>query len=203
MILIQSMSLYAQKHQNFTADFTMMERNTLKNASLLLKGTVSFAKPTNILVFDIHFPNAQKWIVQDSILKKYDGEIMLSESVLKGYQDLVVFKELLELKSNDFGLRDHGFEMTDVSAQDGTVFVQWSPPPTFKSFIKYVTTAAKDNLLQGIIFTDIEEKDINTTLFEDYTYIDDLPIPMRINQHFEGKEENIYKTIYFENVKVF
>ncbi len=202
LVPVTGNKLWSQKHQNFEAKFTMMERNTLKNTSMLMKGNVKFSKLTNTLIFEINFPNVQKWIVRDSILKKYDGDLVISESVLTGYQDLVVFKELLELKSNDFGLKQHGFEMSDVSSQDGTVYVQWLPPPSFKTFVKYVTTAAKDNLLQGVIFTDIDDKDFNTTLFEEYAYIDDLPIPMRIVQHFEAKEEQIYKTIYFENVQI-
>ena len=194
---------FCQKNQNFSADFTILELNTLKNVSTILKGKVVFNKPSNLLTFDINFPETLRWIVKDSVLTRYRGDTIVSESTLKGYQDLVVFKELLELKSNDFGLRDHGFEMADVSAEDGTAFVKWSPPPSLKNFVKYATTSAKSNLLQGVIFTDLDDKDFNTTMFDNYQYFNDLPIPLKITQHFEGKEENIYKTIYFKNVEVF
>lgn len=194
--------LLSQAHQSFTSDFTIIEKNTLKNQGKILKGKVKFDKTHNRLDFDIAFPESQKWIIIDSTLQKFRGDTLLATSTVSGYQELSVFKELLELKSNDFGLRENGFEMADVTALEGTVYVEWMPPPQFKTFLKLVTTASKDNLLQGIIFTDVDGKDFNSTLFEDYTYINDLPIPLKVTQHFIGQEENIFKTIYFENIEI-
>lgn len=202
ILFLSNVDLICQAHKSFKADFTIMERNSLKNDSKILKGKVNYSKPDNRLDFLIHFPESQKWIIIDSTMQKYRNDTLFGTSVVRGYQDLAVFKELLELKSNDFGLREYGFEMADVSTLDGTVYVEWLPPTSFKTFIKSVTTASKENLLQGVIFTDVEDKDFSSTLFEDYTFVADLPIPLKITQHFIGKEENIFKTIYFENIEV-
>ena len=193
---------YSQANKSFLADFTIIEKNTLSGEGKIIKGKVNYSKPDNRLDFDIYFPEAQQWIIIDSVMQKFKNDSLYGTSIARGFQDLAIFKELLELKSNDFGLKEYGFEMADVSTQDATVYVEWLPPPGFKSFIKTVTTSSKENLLQGIIFTDVDDKDFNTTLFENYTFIADLPIPLKITQHFIGKEEHIYKTIYFDHVEV-
>lgn len=54
----------------------------------------------------------------------------------------------------------------------------------------------------GIVFYDVEEKEINKTFYENYQIIKDLPVPMKIVSQYSGNEQQLYKSITFDNVVV-
>ena len=165
-------------------------------------GKVSYDNHLNKAEYFLSFPQKERWVIQDSTLHKYVGDSLVNTKVLGQVNDFIMFKNILEYKDNDFGLSSAGFVITSVQESDEELIMEWEPPSTFKTFLKKVITHVKDNLLMSIVFYDVEEKEINKTFYENYQIIKDLPVPMKIVSQYSGNEQQLYKSITFDNVVV-
>lgn len=197
-----SNALNAQKYHLFQAGFSIKEKRTGTEKSTLMMGKVSYDNHQNKAEYFLSFPQKERWVIQDSTLHKYVGDSLVTTKVLGQVNDFIMFKNILEYKDNDFGLSSAGFVITSVQESDEELIMEWEPPSAFKSFLKKVITHVKDNLLMGIVFYDIEEKEINKTFYENYQIIKDLPVPMKIVSQYSGNEQQLYKSITFDNVVV-
>ncbi|HRD05908.1 MAG: hypothetical protein U0V54_12590 [Saprospiraceae bacterium] len=195
-------TLHAQKYHLFQAGFSIKEKRTGTEKSTLMMGKVSYDNHLNKAEYFLSFPQKERWVIQDSTLHKYVGDSLVNTKVLGQVNDFIMFKNILEYKDNDFGLSSAGFVITSVQESDEELIMEWEPPSTFKTFLKKVITHVKDNLLMGIVFYDVEEKEINKTFYENYQIIKDLPVPMKIVSQYSGNEQQLYKSITFDNVVV-
>jgi hypothetical protein len=195
-------ALNAQKYHLFQAGFSIKEKRTGTEKSTLMMGKVSYDNHQNKAEYFLSFPQKERWVIQDSTLHKYVGDSLVTTKVLGQVNDFIMFKNILEYKDNDFGLSSAGFVITSVQESDEELIMEWEPPSAFKSFLKKVITHVKDNLLMGIVFYDVEEKEINKTFYENYQIIKDLPVPMKIVSQYSGNEQQLYKSITFDNVVV-
>lgn len=195
-------TLNAQKYHLFQARFSIKEKRTGTEKSTLMMGKVSYDNHQNKAEYYLSFPQKERWVIQDSTLHKYVGDSLVTTKVLGQVNDFIMFKNILEYKDNDFGLSSAGFVITSVQESDEELIMEWEPPSAFKSFLKKVITHVKDNLLMGIVFYDVEGKEINKTFYENYQIIKDLPVPMKIVSQYSGNEQQLYKSITFDNVVV-
>lgn len=195
-------TLNAQKYHLFQAGFSIKEKRTGTEKSTLMMGKVSYDNHQNKAEYYLSFPQKERWVIQDSTLHKYVGDSLVTTKVLGQVNDFIMFKNILEYKDNDFGLSSAGFVITSVQESDEELIMEWEPPSAFKSFLKKVITHVKDNLLMGIVFYDVEGKEINKTFYENYQIIKDLPVPMKIVSQYSGNEQQLYKSITFDNVVV-
>jgi hypothetical protein len=108
----------------------------------------------------------------------------------------------MDQKSNDFGLTDLGFTVLKVEELEEGLMQVWEPPAQFKTFMKFITTVIKENLLQSVIVTDIDDEEINKTFYEDYKIINDIPVPCKIISHYKTTKEEVFKALTFRNVKI-
>lgn len=201
---IFSLSIYTQKYSYFSSDFTIKEirENGEEKSSKLIIGQVEYFDTDQKSIYNISFPLKEKWIIQDSFLNKYSNDSLIYTKKVGSVNEFIMFKNILNYKDNDFGLSEQGFNIINVTNEDGELLLEWDPPKNFKTFLKRVTTNVKDNLLMGIIFEDVEGKEINKTFYDDYIIVKDLPVPQKITSQFAGQKENLYKSIAFKNVKV-
>jgi hypothetical protein len=200
-ILTVSLS-QAQTAISYTSKFTILEKNEITLKQSIIKGNVSFNKETNETNMLISFPEKQNWKIIDSILYKYHNDSLISESKVNNLQEISIFKELLNMRSNDFGLKDMGFKESNITREGTEVFIEWTPPNGYDKFMSKATTSLKNNLLQGVVITDIENKDISSIFFEDYEVINGIPVPKVVKQHVQGQQMNLYKVIKFSDVEI-
>ena len=194
--------LPAQKYRIFKADFSIKERRTGVEKSSLLVGSVVYDNSNNKAEYLLSFPKKEKWVIQDSFLSKYNNDTLIQKTKLAQVNEFLMFKNILEYKNNDFGLASNGFTVVGVEEEEEELIMEWLPPQNFKTFLKKVITNVKDNLLMGIVFVDVENKEINKTFYENYQIIKDLPVPLKISSHFIGKDQELFKSISFRNVSV-
>ena len=114
----------------------------------------------------------------------------------------MIFKSILEYDSQDFGLKEAGFSIISVNEYKDGVVLEWAPPEQMKEFMLKVISQMENNLLQSIIFIDVEGKAFNKTYYEDYKYINNLPVPSKISSHYTAQKEEIFKVISFKNVEI-
>lgn len=193
---------FGQKYSSMNANFTIKEVNTQNDKSTLIMGAVFYDNVKSIIEYDIKFPKKEKWIIKDSTLFKYVSDSLMSTSKASYLNEQMVFKSILEYDNQDFGLKEAGFTIASVSEYKDGVVLEWSPPIQMEDFMQKVISQLKDNLLQSIIFIDVDGKQFNKTYYENYEYINNLPVPLKISSHFMAKKQEIFKVIAFKNVEI-
>lgn len=203
IILLKSSYFIAQGNESYKSKFTIIEKNEITLKQSIVKGKVEFNKVTNSTKMDITFPEIQKWEIVDSILFKYKGDSIISQSKVNNLQEISIFKELLNMRSNDFGLKTLGFKEGSITKDKNEVYIEWIPANGYDKFISKATTSLKNNLLQAVVITDVDDIDISSIFFEDYEVINSIPVPKLIKQHVRGQQLNLYKIVKFSNVELY
>ncbi len=195
-------SIQAQKFSTIEADFSIMEKHTLKDTSFLIVGSVSYDINDDRTTYEVSFPEKKIWEFRDSTLTVYDSLYKLEKVDTIGLvNELSIFKKILKDDLSDFGLIKAGFQIADVQKSSSSIIFTWKPPSQVK-FIKEIISKKDDNNLTGLIVIDEDGKEINKTFYEDYLYIKDIPVPTRIKSHFKGDKEQVFKELQFRNVEI-
>jgi len=195
-------SVQAQKFSRISSDFSILEKNTLKDTSFLVVGSLSYDLNEDHTIYDVTFPEKKIWEFRDSTLTVYDSLYKLERIDTIGLvSELSVFKKILKDELSDFGLDQAGFKIADVHKADNSVLFRWTPPAQI-DFIKEILSKKENDNLTGLIVIDEYGKEINKTFYQDYQYIKDIPVPTRIKSHFVADKEQIFKEIQFRNVEI-
>lgn len=202
MVVFCSLGVKAQKFKYFHSHFVMKEKNTFDSTTTLVLGKVTYDKNEDKIIFDLNFPEIQKWVFQDTTLYKYGNDSILKEVVVGKFGELSIFKEILEVKDNDFGLKKVGFVIDKVEQAGKETIVYWKPPTQMATFLKSATTVVEDNLLRSIFFTDVDDKVINSSYFDEYKIIKGLPVPCKIQSRWKGQKQEIFKILTFDQVEI-
>lgn len=194
--------IQAQKFSTIEADFSILEKNTLKDTSFLVVGSVAYDIHEDQTTYEVSFPEKKIWEFRDSTLTVYDSLYKLEKVDTIGLvNELSIFKKILKDELSDFGLSQAGFEIADVQKARNSIIFTWKPPAQIK-FIKEIISKKDDNNLTGLIVVDENGKEINKTFYQDYVYVKDIPVPTRIKSHFKGDKEQIFKELQFRNVEI-
>jgi hypothetical protein len=194
--------IYSQKYQHFYADFSIKQKSTKEDKYNLIVGNIDFDNKLNKAIYNIHFPQKEKWIIQDSFVYKYKNDTLTQTSKVGIVNDYLFFKQIIEHKDNDFGLTQYGFMSVAVEETEDHISMEWEPPSQFKTFLKKAYTQVKDNLLTGVIFIDNNGVEINKTYYDNYEIVNDLPVPMKISSHYIAEKEELFKTITLRKVRL-
>lgn len=194
-------SVVAQKYTILKSDFTLIEkRNEADAKNSLILGKVEYNSNTNEAEFLIKFPEEEKWGLKDSILTKYNQDTITSKQSVGTIGDNFIFKTILMPNSNDFGLKEVGFEIEDVEENNGTITITWSPPGGLKTIISSAETKLNDNLITSVTFRNTEGEIINQTFYEKYEIVNDMPIPVHISTRYKSDEKSLIKVLKLKNV---
>jgi hypothetical protein len=195
-------SISAQKHTHFKADFSIKEKSSKSDVYKLVVGSVDYDALSNKTQYQIIFPQKQRWIIQDSFLTKYTHDTLISTVKIGNLNEYFFFDNIVNYKGNDFGLTDLGFETIDVKIILDTIHLTWSPPHQYKSFIKEATTRLKDNVLIAVSFMDVSGMEIHKIYYEDYIFINDMPVPQKVQTLYRTSKEELYKIITFRSLEL-
>lgn len=195
-------SIQAQKFSKISSEFSILEKNTLKDTSFLVVGSLSYDLNKDETIYKVSFPEKKIWEFRDSTLTVYDSLYKLERVDTIGLvNELSVFKKILKDELSDFGLVEAGFQIADVQKADDAVLFRWKPPSQIE-FIKEILSKKESDNLTGLIVVDEDGKEINKTFYQDYIYVKDIPVPTRIKSHFKAEKEQIFKEIQFRNVEI-
>lgn len=195
-----SQAAISQELRYFNADFQIKEINQVENTSTIIIGKVILDNILKQLSFEISFPEKEYWLLQDSLIKKFQSDTLISTEKLGNFDDLSVFNELLKIYKNDYGLEALGFTIKNIKQEDELSIIDWSPSKNFESFISYAQTTVKNNLLHSFAVYDNNNMSMNTTFFSNYVFFNGKPIPKKIRSKTSSAKFHIFKSIEFENI---
>ncbi len=199
-IVFSVLNLNAQNYFRMRADFTTKTKQA-EGKSNLTKGTVFYDKYLKELIYSIHFPEKEKWIVQDSrILKMVNDSVFFSDE-LPSLNDFSVFHLSLNSNLTYFGLDQARFSISKIDKLGDLVISYWNIPPHIQKMISTIAVAQKDSRLHSVVIAGEDNMVHNKQFFKDYIQIGGFEFPGTIVQiaYDENRRES-YQVLEFTNI---
>lgn len=192
----------AQKFAHLNADFSILEKNTLIDSSYIVVGNLTYDLYKDEAIYSVKFPSTVFYEFRDSVRTVYDSlHTELKKDTVGMMNETFVFKKILSNKLSDFDLKSAGFKIKDVTQHDNTVIFEYAPPAQM-DFISTVYLQKIENQISGIIFIDENGKQFNKTFYEDYVYINNIPVPTKIKSQYIGQDQQIFKELQLRNIQI-
>ncbi len=190
----------AQDYFRISIDFTTKTKPAEGKANLT-KGKIFYDKYTKELIYDIHFPEKEKWIVQDSWIYKLVKDSVYFTEEIPSLNEFTVFHLSLNSNLNYFGLDQAGYSIGKVDQAGELTVTYWNIPPQIQEFISSIAVARKDNSLHSVIISNENGKISSKQFFSNYIRQGGFEFPGRIVQIFydENQREN-YQVMEFKNI---
>jgi len=197
-----SSSIYGQNYYRITADFTVKIKNTDGSLSLT-RGKVFYDKNFKDLIYDISFPEHEKWVLRDTTLIKIKKDQKKDISSIPAINEFSVFHLALNVSLNNFGLDDSVYKMIRVEKKNNLVLSYWKVPGMKIENMDYIVLAKKGNQLVSVVIFNEHNKIINKQFFKDYAKIGAFKFPKRvIHISYNAENQESYQVFEFKNIQV-
>ncbi len=170
---------------------------------ILTKGTVYYDKNFKELIYDITFPEKEKWVSRDTSLFKIRQDTLFERVTIPSINEFTVFHLSLNAGLSDYGLKNSIYRIHKVEKKDDRILSWWYIPEQVSSVLDYVVLAKKENRLESVVMVKENEKIISRQFFRDYTQLGAFEFPQQIIQIItdETGGEN-YQVTEFKNLVV-
>lgn len=192
----------AQDNFRITADFTVKVKKS--DGSLnLTRGKIFYDKNYKELIYDISFPQNEKWVMKDTSLIIIRNDTLYKKSSIPSINEFTVFHLALNSNLNDFGLKNSIYKINKVEKKKDLVLSYWKIPNQASTILDHVIIAKKDNRLESVVMIGNESKIVSKQFFKDYEKLAAFVFPRQIIQILYDKDglEN-YQITEFKNIKI-
>lgn len=206
LIIILGLSFHsftnAQEYFRITADFTVKVKNTdgLLN---LTKGKMFYDKNYRELIYEISFPQKEKWVIKDTLLLIIRKDTLYKKTSIPSINEFTVFHLALNSNLNDFGLKNSIYKISKAEKKKDLTLSYWKIPDQASTVLDHVIIAKKDNRLESVVMIGNESKIISKQFFRNYEKIGAFEFPRQIVQllYDENGKEN-YQVTEFKDLKI-
>ncbi len=200
MVFSENSQIFAQEIVRLEADFSIKTKLPDGSGELIM-GTVFYDKNFSKLVYNVHFPNEEVWIMTDTVLCRIAANGETIKQFAPFFAKLSIFHLAMEGNLNDFGLKKSAFEFQKVEKENDMVISTWLPPAKFRNIAGKIMISNKAKTLFGLIIFGTDEKILSKQFFENYSTTAGITFPMQIIQfHYSDLGEILTKTT-FKNLK--
>lgn len=192
----------AQEYFRISADFTVKVKKS--DGSLnLTRGKVFYDKNYHELIYEVTFPQVEKWVLKDTSLIKVRQDTVFNRTGIPSINEFTVFHLALNSNLNDFGLKNSIYQINKVEKKKDLTLSYWKIPDQASTLLDHVVIAKKDNRLESVVMVGNELNIISRQFFRDYEKIGAFEFPGQIVQILYGEngEEN-YQITEFKNIRV-
>ncbi|SHF52501.1 hypothetical protein SAMN05444274_10659 [Mariniphaga anaerophila] len=190
----------AQEYFRISVDFTTKTKPAEGKANLT-KGKVYYDKYTKELIYDIQFPEKEKWIVQDSrMYKLVDDSVYFGEEI-PSLNEFTVFHLSLNSNLSYFGLDQAQYTIGKVEKNKDLIVTYWNIPQQIQEVISSIAVARKGNSLYSVIIADENNQIRSKQFFKDYIKKGGFEFPGTIVQIFyDENQQESYQVMEFKNI---
>lgn len=189
-----------QQISRVRCDFSVKTKVKDKAASKLVLGTCYYDVRIGRLIYDIRFPEKERWIFTDSTqwIVRNDSVIEVLPASIR--PELSVMHLSLKQELSHYGLKNSSFTVSEVKQEQGLVITTWEPPTGAAKKMGKVATSTKNKQLQGVLFYHPKGQIIRKQFYKNYIILQGLPFPTEVIDivYEEGKE--IWQQTTYSNV---
>jgi len=188
---------FSQQISRISSDFSVKTKVKDKASSKLVLGTCYYDIHVGRLIYDIRFPEKERWIFMDSTqwIVRNDSVIEVLPASIR--PELSVMHLSLKQELSHYGLKNSSFTISDVKQDNGLVITTWAPPVMAAKRVGAVATSTKNKQLQGVLFYHPKGQLIRKQLYRNYIILQGLPFPTEvIDIVYEENQEILQRTTY-------
>jgi hypothetical protein len=190
----------AQDYFRISVDFTTKTKPADGKANLT-KGKIFYDKYTKELIYEIQFPEKEKWVVQDSWVYKLVNDSIYYTEEIPSMNEFTVFHLSLNSNLNYFGLDQAGYSIGKIDQVGELTVTYWNIPQQIQKFISSIAVARKDNSLHSVIISNENGKISSKQFFSNYMRQSGFEFPGRIVQIFyDENQRESYQVMEFKNI---
>lgn len=191
---------YGQEYFRIEADFTVKVKKN--DGSLnLTKGKVFYDKNYRELIYEISFPQKEKWVIKDTLLLIIRKDTLYKKTSIPSINEFTVFHLALNSNLSDFGLKNSIYKINKVEKKKDLVLSYWKIPN--QQILDHVIVAKKDNKLESVVMIGNESKIISRQFFKNYEKVDAFEFPRQIIQIlYDESGGESYHVTEFQKIKV-
>jgi len=201
--LSENAVLFGQDNYLFEAEFSIKEKKKGAEKGSLVMGTVIYDAKQNHSVYQIKFPEKERWVILDTMMYQIVNDSIKKNDTIPSLGQYSFFYVILNQELSDFGLKKAGYKPAEVWNEDGKTYSKWAPPAAFSEFMQPVILMQEKKLLSGIVFLDKEENHIGRFYFQDYEIKSGVPIPRKVYQIYTLPDgDELIRLMTFKNIKI-
>ncbi len=191
-----------QQISRVSCDFSVKTKVKGKAASKLVLGTCYYDIHVGRLIYDIRFPEKERWIFMDSIqwVVRNDSVVEVLPASIR--PELSVMHLSLKQELSHYGLKNSSFKITEVAQDKGLVITTWAPPAAASKKIGKVATSTKNKQLYGVLFYSPAGEIIRKQFYQNYLTMQGLPFPTEVVDIVIEEKEEIWQQTTYVNVKL-
>jgi hypothetical protein len=188
----------------FKADFSLKEISSVGDSleRRLVIGTCYYDNNLNKLTYNLRFPHAEQWIVQDTFIYTLrEGELINEASVPK-ITEHNIFKMLLEQTFTEFGMLKSGYQIQKVKKLGNEIFVTYQPPEEHAKVLGSLVLVKEKKMLKGVIYYEPDGNMMFRQQLNNYQVVSGLPVPGEIAHIVEKGDKKIQRILSFDNILI-
>ncbi len=194
------LNLSAQDYFRIGVDFTTKTKPA-DGKSNLTKGKVFYDKYSKELIYDIYFPEKEKWVVQDSHIYKLINDSVYFSEEIPSLNDFTIFHLALNSDLTYFGLDKANYAISKVDKKGDLIVTYWKIPPQIQKMIGSIAVARKDDSLHSVIISSGDFQISSKQFFRDYIRIGGFEFPGTVVQIFyDSEQKENYQVMEFKNI---
>ncbi len=194
------LNLSAQDYFRIGVDFTTKTKPA-EGKSNLTKGKVFYDKYTKELIYDISFPEKEKWVVQDSRIYKLTNDSVYFSEEIPSLNEFTIFHLALNSDLTYFGLDKANYAISKVDKKGDLVVTYWKIPPQIQEMISSIAVARKDDSLHSVIISGGDFQVSSKQFFRDYIRIGGFEFPGTVVHIFyDSEQKENYQVMEFKNI---
>jgi hypothetical protein len=194
--------IFSQDYFRIEADFTVKIRKSDGQMNLT-RGKVYYDKNYRELIYDITFPELEKWVIRDTSIYKIKNDTLTERVSIPSINEFTVFHLSLNSSLNDFGLKNSIYKIGKVEKKGDLVLSYWKIPEQASTLMDHVVIAKKNNRLESIVMVGKEAKIVSRQFFKEFIKIDAFEFPGQIIQIlYDINDRENYQITDFKNIRV-
>ena len=192
----------SQDYFRIEADFTVKVKKSDGKMNLT-RGRVYYDKNFKELIYNITFPELEKWVIRDTSIYKIRQDTLAERVSIPSINEFTIFHLSLNSNLNDFGLKNSVYKIGKVEKKGDLVLSYWKIPDQASTFMDHVVIAKKDNRLESLVMVGNESKIVSRQFFKEYIKIDAFEFPGQIIQIlYDINNQENYQVTEFKNIRV-
>jgi hypothetical protein len=189
-----------QQLSRISCDFSVKTKIKGKSNARLVMGTCYYDIRVGRMVYDIKFPEKERWIFIDSVQWIIRNDTVVSVEASSLRPELSVLHLSLTQDLSHYGLKNSMLKPVTVEQAQGAVITTWEPPPAAKKKIGKVATSVKNKQLQGVLFYHPSGKLLRKQLFAKYKNVSGLYFPTEVIDIVIEEQQEIWQQTNYSNI---
>jgi hypothetical protein len=204
LLLFAVATIYGQDYFRIKADFTVKVKNADDQLNLT-RGQIFYDKNYKELIYEVSFPEKEKWVMKDTTLTKIKKDKPIETASIPAINEFTIFHLALNVSLNDFGLEESAYKMVKVEKKENLVLSYWTIPNNIKSMenYDYIVIAKNQNRLVSVVIVGDNGKILSKQFFKDYEKIGAFDFPKRVVQiSYDIDNRENFQVFDFKNIKI-